>query len=340
MLARRDIDVVQLALFAGMLLAASPCPGQVLEPLLGLDAYMAVPRGNPLTADKAALGERLFFDKTLSADGKISCAICHEPERAFTDSRPVAVGAFGRKGTRRVPKLVNRGFGTSFFWDGSAATLEEQVFKPLLNDLEMALTEEEAVERVRRNPDYVRAFESIFGSPPDREAISFALASYVRTIRSGEAAYDRYLGGAKDTLSARQQRGLKLFRTKANCVVCHLGPNLTDEEFHNTGVGWRAGGAEDKGRFGVTGRVADTGSFKTPTLREAVRTPPYMHDGSLATLREVIDFYDDGGISNPYLDPEIVPLGLTEAEKSELAAFLEALNGRVVAGVEPTRGVP
>ncbi len=321
-----------LALLAGALLPAAPCAGQALEPLQGLDAYMAIPPANPLTPEKAALGKRLFFDEGLSADGKVSCAACHEPERAFTDARLVAVGAFGRTGTRRVPKLVNRGFGTSFFWDGSSPTLEEQVFKPILNSLEMALSEDEAVERVRRHPAYVRAFRLAFGSPPDRESIAFALASYVRTIRSGDSAYDRFQAGDMDALSVGQRRGLKLFRAKANCVVCHLGPNFTDEEFHNTGIGWSNGAIEDAGRFRVTGRASDTGSFKTPTLREASRTSPYMHDGSLATLDEVIDFYNDGGIANPYLDAEIVPLGLSETEKLDLKGFLEALNGRVADG--------
>ena len=297
------------ALAATALLWTAPSAGQQLEPLLGLDAYLAIPAANPLTADKVALGKRLFFDKNLSADRSISCAGCHEPERAFTDSRPVAVGVFGSRGTRRVPKLVNRGFGTSFFWDGSADSLEEQVFKPILNPLEMALTEGDAVDRVTLDPSYARTFGQVFGSPPSRQSIAFALASYVRTIRSGAAPYDRYTAGTGDALSAGQRRGLQIFRGRGNCVVCHLGPNFTDEEFHNTGIGWMSGKPADIGRAQVTGASGDTGAFKTPTLREASLTPPYMHDGSLATLRAVIDFYDDGGIENPYLDQEIVPLG-------------------------------
>ncbi len=310
-----------------------PGPCQPLPPLLGLDAYLAVPAENPLTMRKSELGKRLFFDKRLSADGSVSCAVCHEPERAFTDSRRVAVGAFGRVGTRRVPKLVNRGFGASFFWDGSAPTLEEQVFKPILNPLEMALAEDEAVRRVRQEGTYLRAFEQAFGEPPSKRTVSYALASYVRTIRSGDSAYDRYQAGDTDALTAAQKRGLRLFRGKANCVVCHLGPNFTDEEFHNTGVGWNGATARDLGRWKITGRDEDAGKFKTPTLREASLTAPYMHDGSLASLRDVIDFYDDGGVGNPYLDPEVVPLGLTGVEKADLEAFLEALNGRVTDGI-------
>ena len=264
-MSRWNAELILRVILALAPLTAGPSLAQPLEPLLGLDAYMAIPPGNPLTAKRVDLGKRLFFDKRLSADGAVSCALCHDPDRAFTDSKPVAVGAFGRKGTRRVPKLVNRGFGTSFFWDGGSPTLEEQVFKPILNTLEMALSEDEAVERVREDPSYVRAFQSEFGSLPDRQSISLALASYVRTIRSGDSPYDRFQAGNRDALTSRQLRGLQLFRTKANCVVCHLGPNFSDEDFHNTGVGWKEGTIEDRGRFRVTGRAGDTGKFKTPT---------------------------------------------------------------------------
>lgn len=326
-------DGLPAAFAAGALLVAPAAAGQPLAPLLGLDAYMRTPPENPLTPAKARLGKRLFLDRRLSADGTLACAGCHEPERAFTDARPVAIGVYGREGSRRAPKLVNRGYGRSFFWDGRAASLEEQVFKPILNPLEMALTAQEAVARVRSDPEYLRAFRRVFGAAPDRRLIAFALSSYVRTIRSGEAPYDRYLAGDSSALSEAQRRGLDLFRTKANCVVCHLGPNFTDEAFHNTGVGWDEGPPEDLGRSSVTGLDQDTGAFKTPTLREAAATAPYMHDGSLETLREVVDFYDAGGGENPYLVPDIVPLDLTETEKADLEAFLLALSGRVVDGL-------
>ena len=305
---------------------------QPLTPLLGLDTYMAIPRENPLTPEKVELGRQLFFEKQLSADGTLSCASCHDPDQGFTDDKRVAVGVFGRHGTRRVPKLLNRGYGQSFFWDGRIPTLEEQVLMPVVNELEMDLTIEEAVHRLQGSTHYIRAFRQVFSTLPDERSVSHALASYVRTIRSGDAAYDRYLGGAADALDAQQKRGLRIFRTKANCVVCHLGPNFTDEEFHNTGVGRVSGSTTDTGRYQVTGEPGDMGRFKTPTLREVVRTPPYMHDGSLATLKEVIDFYDKGGIKNTWLDTELEPLRLQETEKSDLEAFLETLNGKVSSG--------
>jgi cytochrome c peroxidase len=279
----------------------------------GLDAYLPVPEANPLTREKVELGKKLFFDKRLSRDQSISCATCHEPDRAFTDTRPVGVGIGGKTGPRRVPRLVNRAWGRSFFWDGRAATLEEQVLQPIQNPKEMDLTLEEVAART--------------GLPV--EQVQQALASYVRTILSGDSPYDRFLLGDTTALTATQQLGLRLFRGKAGCAGCHVGPNLTDERFHNTGVGW----GKDRGRAEVSGRNADLGAFKTPGLREAARTPPYMHDGSLKTLEEVIDFYDKGGEKNPALDPEMTELKLTRDEKRALVEFLKALTGTVRDGL-------
>src|SRR6266852_5235070 len=181
---------------------------------------MPVPEDNPLTAEKIALGRRLFFDRRLSRDGSISCASCHDPSRAFSDGRPVTAGVFGRQGRRNASAIVNRGYGRSFFWDGRAATLEEQVLKPIQDPNEMDLTLPEAAFRT--------------GLPA--EEISRALASYVRSILSGDSPFDRFIGGDLSALSAGQQAGLQLFRGKANCVACHVGPNFTDERLHNTGV--------------------------------------------------------------------------------------------------------
>lgn len=284
-----------------------------LEVPPGLDAYMPVPPENPLTPAKVALGRKLFFDARLSRDKSVSCATCHDPKLAFTDARKVAQGIAGRTGDRRVPRIVNRGYGKRFFWDGRAASLEEQVIQPIENPKEMDFTAEQAAARVGI----------------DKTALQQALASYVRTILSGDSPYDRYLAGDKSALTEQQRAGLRLFRGKAGCAVCHLGPNFSDEKFHNTGVGW----PHDEGRSSVSKREQDRGAFKTPSLREAARTPPYMHDGSLATLDEVVDYYDKGGTSNPVLDPEIRKLNLTPAEKAALVAFLNALTGTVRDGL-------
>jgi cytochrome c peroxidase len=295
-----------LTVFTAFMAAELPIP-------MGLDAYLPVPEGNPLTREKVELGRKLFFDTRLSRDHTVSCATCHDPKLAFTDSRKVARGISGHLGERRVPRLVNRGYGTSFFWDGRAATLEQQVVQPVLNPKEMDMKVEDAAARVGL----------------DVPTLQKALASYVRTILSGDSPYDRYLQGDREALTEQQRVGLRLFRGKAGCTSCHLGPNLTDERFHNTGIGW----PNDAGRFTVTGKTDDRGAFKTPSLREAARTPPYMHDGSLSTLAEVIDFYDKGGNRNPHVDPEIREMRLTAEEKSALVAFLQALIGRVQDGL-------
>lgn len=284
-----------------LLLASS-----VLAIPLELDLYLPVPEDNPLTPQKIEQGRRLFFDGRLSRDGTISCSTCHDPERAFSDGRPIAVGVFGRKGRRNSPALINRGYGRLFFWDGRVATLDEQVLKPIQDPNEMDLTLHEAAARVNLPP----------------EEISRILASFVRSILSGNSPFDRYINGDRSALSAEQQAGLQLFRGKANCTACHVGPNFTDERLHNTGVAWRGGQLADEG--------AGRGDFKTPTLREIARTAPYMHDGSLATLADVIEYYDRGGNQDPGLDPELRPLHLSPAEKQNLVAFLRCLNGREI----------
>jgi len=290
---------------------------------LGLDLYMPVPEENTISNEKIELGRRLFHDRRLSRDRSIACVSCHEPDRAFTDGRPVPIGVFRKLGRRSAPALINRGYGRAFFWDGRAATLEEQVLQPIQDPNEMDMTLGEASTRV--------------GLPP--EEISRALASYVRSILSGNSRFDRFVSGDRRALSREQQAGLQIFRGKGNCTACHVGPNFTDERFHNTGVAWREslvdgspGRFQDDGRFVVTGRNEERGAFKTPTLREIARTAPYMHDGSLATLDEVIDYYDRGGNASPGRDPELRPIRLTIAEKKALAAFLRSLNGTVTEG--------
>ena len=271
---------------------------------LGLDLYMPVPEDNPLVTKNIELGRRLFFDRRLSRDGSIACSSCHDPDRAFSDGRPVAIGINGRQGRRSAPALINRGYGRSFFWDGRVSTLEEQVLKPIQDPNEMDMSLSEAAARVELPPD----------------EISRDLASFVRSILSGDSPYDRFLNGDRTALSPEQQRGLQIFRGKGNCTSCHVGPNFSDEKLHNTGVAWREGRLTDIG--------AGQGNFKTPTLREVARTAPYMHDGSLANLEDVVEYYDRDGNRNPNLDPELRPLHLSAVEKQDLLAFLGTLAGR------------
>lgn len=306
---------------AGALTASSAGPQRPL----GLDLYMPVPEDNPLTPEQTELGRQLFHDRRLSRSGRVSCASCHDPRRAFSTAQPLAVGVFGRRTSRNAPALLNRAWGRAFFWDGRIATLEVQVLEPITNPNEMDMTLADASSRVGR----------------DADTISRALASYVRSIQAGDSAYDRFIDGDRAALSREQQLGLQVFRGKGNCTGCHVGPNFTDERFHNTGVAWRepstasghAGGFQDDGRFGVTGKDEDRGAFKTPTLREVARTAPYMHDGSFLTLDAVIEFYSEGGRPNPSLDADIRPLRLTHQERLALLSFLRSLSGIVREGV-------
>ncbi|MGH8246614.1 MAG: cytochrome-c peroxidase [Gammaproteobacteria bacterium] len=330
---RADRRWLLLAVVFSILPTLLVSAGERLHIPLGLDAYMPIPEDNPLTARKAALGRELFADPRLSRDEKVSCATCHEPQRAFTDAREVAIGVFGRRGSRRVPRLVNRGYGRSFFWDGRSATLEEQVVRPIQDPKEMDLTLAEAAARVASVRRYQDLFREAFAREITTQDLARALASYVRTILSGDSPYDRYINGDSSALSEEARRGLRVFRGKGNCTACHLGPNLTDESFHNTGLAWRDGRFADDGRLYVTRNEKDQGAFKTPTLREAARSAPYMHDGSMATLEEVVAYYDRGGNKNPYLDPELRPLNLTEQEKKALIAFLQSLNGTLRDGM-------
>jgi cytochrome c peroxidase len=295
------------------------------------DLNMVVPLDNPITDAKVALGRRLFFDPLLSATRSVSCATCHEPERAFADARPIAVGVFGRLGTRHSPALINRGFGRTHFWDGRASALEAQVLMPIADPNEMDVAIEDAVKRVAADATYRAAFADVFGGPVTAADLARALATFIRTIRSADSPYDRFVASPADALPAEALTGLRLFRGRARCSFCHIEPTFTDEQFHNTGISWRDADSsfQDEGRMAVSRLARDRGAFKTPTLREIARTAPYMHDGSLKTLAEVIDFYAAGGRQNPNLSRLIRPIALTAAEKQSLVAFLESLSGVV-----------
>jgi cytochrome c peroxidase len=269
-----------------------------------------------------AAGKKLFFDARLSADGVVSCATCHDPKRAFADTHRLSPGVFQRTGTRHTPALIARSSSTLQFWDGRAATLEQQVLEPIKNPKEMAMTVEAVLDRLQRDREY---------QGWDAGRLAAALAAYIRTIQSVDSPVDRFLRQGVP-LSALELEGLRLFRDKARCYLCHSGDHYTDESFHNTGVAWQRGQLADAGRAFVTGKAYHRGAFKTPTLREVARTAPYMHDGSIATLAEVVEFYDEGGRKNPWLDENIQPLHLSDAEKRALVAFLAALSGRVKEG--------
>jgi len=298
-------------------------PGRPVVPPPGLDLYLPAPPDNPVTAPKLALGRRLFFETRLSADGRTSCASCHEPGRAFTDGRRVARGAFGREGRRNVPSILNRAYGTSFFWDGRAATLEEQVRQAISGSRDLGIPVAVAAERLSGDATYAAAFDAAFGARPSADRLAQAIATFVRGTLSGDSAFDRFFAGGAGALSPAARRGLDVFNGRARCGRCHAGPLFTDEELHNTGVGW----GRDAGRYEVTRLPEDRGRFKTPSLREVSLTAPYMHDGSIRTLDAVARFYDAGGGANPNLDPAIRPLRLTSGERADLVAFLHALEG-------------
>lgn len=292
----------------------------------GLDPQRPIPADNPLTDAKVRLGRRLFFDPLLSENRTVACATCHDPAQGFTTRDPVAIGVHGRRGRRNSPSLLNRAYATALFWDGRETVLETQALRPIEDQLEMGTTVAEVVKRLDADAGYKAQFAATFPEGVSAANLGKALASFQRTLLLGESKVDRFRVGETAALNASELHGLWLFESRGKCWKCHAGRNFTDEGFHNTGVGW---GKEplDLGRYAVTKREEDRGKFKTPTLRGVVLTAPYMHDGSLATLEEVVAFYNRGGGKNPHLDPALEPLGLTKEEVRDLVAFLLALSG-------------
>jgi cytochrome c peroxidase len=313
----------------------SPASFELKIPL-GLDPQLQyIPENNPLTAEKIALGKMLYFDKRLSADNSVACATCHDPKFGFTDGKSVSTGINGQQGGRSAPTVINRLFSDAQFWDGRAESLEAQALGPIQNPIEMGNTLEAVVKTLNAIKGYRAAFQRAFGTEVTKEGIAQAIASFERTVLSGNSPYDRFKAGDKTALSESAQRGLTLFESKrVNCIACHVGHNFTDENYRNTGIGMDKE-KSDLGRFDISKNDEDRGAFKTPTLRDIARTAPYMHDGSLKTLREVIDFYDKGGIPNPHLSTDMKPLQLTEQEKTDLIAFLQSLTGEMAEITEP-----
>jgi cytochrome c peroxidase len=285
------------------------------------------PKDNRYSAAKAELGRILYYDKRISADETISCATCHEPKYAFTDGAAVSTGINGQKGKRSAPTIINRAFSLAQFWDGRATTLEDQVKGPMANPIEMGNSHEMVVSSLKGIAGYGPLFAAAFGSPEitiDRAAM--AIATFERTILSGNSPYDRYKKGDKKAMSPEQVRGMSVFFDKAKCDRCHENSNFTLNAYANLGVGTDQPDP-DVGRFALTKDPRDWAVFKVPTLREIEHTAPYMHDGSLKTLEEVVDLYDKGGIPNKNLDPNIKKLNLTDPDKKDLVVFLKALSG-------------
>ncbi len=334
-----------------------------VKPPLGLPP-MPIPAANPLNQAKVDLGRRLFMDRRLSHNNTMSCAMCHVPEQGFTSHElGMAIGLEGRSLRRNSPSIFNVGYNRSFFHEGREPYLEDQVWGPLLNKAEMDMPSMGyVVEKVRQLPEYKGLFEAAFGGPVTAERIGQALASWERLMVSGNSRFDRwYYGGEKTVLNEQEQKGFELFVGKGRCSTCHLigekSALFTDHRFHNTGLGWErtmfpernsykvqlAPGIfvqvmgsllksfeppqPDVGRYEVTLDPKDRWAYKTPILRNVALTAPYMHDGSLATLEDVVEFYDKGGIDNESKSPLLQALNLTQAERAALVAFMKTLTG-------------
>jgi len=330
-------------LLLGSLQAFGAEPKEFRPPIpLGLEAdQFYVPTDNPLTKEKVELGRFLFFDKRLSKENTIACATCHMPALAFTDGQPVSAGVRHQQGGRSAPMAINRAFSKAQFWDGRAATLEDQSVGPFVNPVEHGFADyKEMIDKMNKIEGYKKEFKEVFGGEITVDRIGKAIASFQRTILSGDSPFDKYdVGGEENALSPGAKRGLDLFRNKARCTKCHSGFNFTDEKFHNLGIGFDKD-MVDTGRFHVTKDPKDMGAFKTPSLREISRTAPYMNDGRFATLMDVVNFYNQGGIKNPFQDPLIIPLDLTEAEKKDLVEFLNSLSGEGWQNITPPSEFP
>lgn len=352
------------------------CCLAILQPVLAASPVglppVPVPAGNPQTPGKIALGDKLFHDQRFSATGDISCATCHDADKAFTDS-PLSVSEGINKltGTRNAPTVVNAAYNRTQFWDGRSPDLEDQALHPFLNPVEMALPDHDSLLAVvRGDPDYVQAFAKVFdvaASEITMIQVTQAIAAFERTQVSGNSPFDRwYFGGDADAMSASAQRGFEVFLADGRCVSCHVLEQdqavFTDHRFHNIGVGINDmqdriadvatafqrerlddpeldvdikaltdANVSELGRFAISEQLSDMGAFKTPTLRNVARTSPYMHDGSIETLRKVVEHYNNGGVTNEgdpvnaYISGGIRPLNLLEEQIDDLVAFMEAL---------------
>ncbi len=325
-----------------------------------------IPADDPQTSEKISLGQKLFFERRLSVDGTVSCSTCHDPQLAFTDRKPLSVGIKGRVGQRNAPTILNALYNKTQFWDGRVNTLEEQAANPIVNAFEMGHPNlDAAVAQIASVEEYQQAFQRVFGRAPNGLDLLRAIASYQRTQLSFDSPFDRFIAGDNNAIDASAKRGWELFNTQARCNKCHALTDsqrdvtvFTDNDFHNIGIGIirhnvvalarqaeqliksgdtagidRAAIQTDMsalGRFLITKKEKDTASFKTPDIRNVLVTRPYFHDGSQATLWDVIDHYNKGdGLQNPYLDEDIQPLALTETDIDDLVAFMASLTSAI-----------
>ena len=301
-------------------------------PPLGIDKSFSDLTEQP-TPERVRLGRWLFFDKRISADGTISCATCHRPEHAFSEPTPHSTGIRGQRGARKAPSFVDQAWAPSpyFFWDGRAASLEDQALGPVVNPIEMGNTHDVMVQTLTNVRAYAAYFKEAFGDETiTKERVAKAIADFERTVMSGNSPWDRWKKKHDDkAVSADVKTGDDLFFDRAACSQCHSGDTFTDGEFHNIGIGWDPSSKKfaDEGRYAITQKNQDHGAFKTPTLREVSRHAPYMHDGSIKNLRDTVLHYDRGGTPNPYLDAKMKALHLTNAQVDALVKFMEALKG-------------
>lgn len=315
--------------------AHAQAPSAGVDPRLAYHRPAAIPfpAESPYSPARAALGRQLFFDPILSASGTVSCASCHQPSRSWGDGLALAVGDNHEQMSRRSPTLLDIAWLGRLGWDGAFKDIESVSFVAITGSANMGLSEAAAVERLSAEPGYRRAFEDAFGATGiTRDNIEAALATYERTIVSGEAPFDRWVNGDQDAIGDAAKRGFALFNGAANCASCHGGWAFTDGSYHDIGVGK----GDDVGR----GRAFPNSTklryaFKTPTLRNVTERGPYMHDGSVKTLEEVIDLYDQGGIDRPSRAEAIKPLGLTSQQKTDLLAFLQTLTSEDASPMPP-----
>lgn len=285
-----------------------------------------IPEDNPMSTEVLELGQMLFFDPRLSGNNDLSCASCHEPSKGYGDGRATFEMTNGEAGARNSPTIINAGYYTTYFWDGRANSLEEQALGPIQNPNEMNQDIDELIQELNSINGYSERFRQAFPDGLTIQNLAKAIAAFERQIVVNNTPYDQFLNGDTNALTDRELRGLELFSGKAMCSTCHNGPNLSDNNFYNVGLE-----SKDEGLYALTKKAGDMGKFRTSGLYGITHTAPYMHDGSLKTLEDVIDYYNEGGGEHRnksfYLKNFMSPIGLTDGEKADLLAFLKVLSG-------------